>query len=338
MRHLLLTTILVSFLSACQPDEPVDTLAATPYEWTLPPGFPQPLESADHPTTVERVALGKELFYDPILSEDGTVSCASCHVPELAFAHNQAVSPGVHGRLGLRNSATLTNVGYASRLNKDGGVPKLDIQALVPISDVNEMNLSMEEAIARLNVDAEYRQQFERAYGTEANLYNVPRALAAFMRTLISGESPYDRFVRGEQSALTAAQQAGMSLFFSERLACASCHSGFNFTNDSFVNNGLYLDYGADPGRQRVTIDTADVGAFRVPTLRNIALTAPYMHDGSLADLKAVVAHYNRGGQARPLQDERIRPLGLSEQETDQLIAFLQALTDTAFVYNPQFR
>jgi cytochrome c peroxidase len=158
------------------------------------------------------------------------------------------------------------------------------------------------------------------------------------MRTLISGDSPYDRFTQGEHTALTTAQQRGMDLFFSERLACGSCHSGFNFSNETFVNNGLYLDYGADPGRQRVTIDSADIGAFRVPTLRNVALTAPYMHDGSLADLEAVIAHYNQGGQGNPLQDERIRPLGLSASEQSDLIAFLEALTDTAFVHNPAFR
>jgi cytochrome c peroxidase len=326
------------WLTACQPEDPMSSLTETSYAWQLPAGFPAPIESPDHPTTVERVALGKRLFYDAILSEDLSLSCASCHLPEKAFAHDVPISPGVHGRLGLRNSPTLTNVGYVPRLNKDGGVPKLDIQSLVPISDVNEMNLTMDEAIARLNADADYRSEFQRAYGTDASLYNIPRALAAFMRTLISGGSPYDRFTQGDQTALSPAAQRGMELFFSERLACGSCHSGFNFSNETFVNNGLHLDYGQDPGRQRVTIDSADIGSFRVPTLRNVALTAPYMHDGSLADLEAVIAHYNQGGQGHPLQDERVRPLGLNAAEQRDLITFLEALTDTAFVNNTNFR
>jgi len=310
----------------------------TPYPWNLPPGFPIPIESPDNPTTIAKVALGKRLFYDPILSENSTISCESCHKQALAFADDQAISPGVHGRLGLRNSTSLANVGYIPLINKDGGVPKLDIQALVPIEDENEMDISLEEVVIRLNAIGSYRTDVQQAFGDEASIYNVPRALAAFLRTLISGRSPYDNYLNGKSEALSDAAKRGETLFFSERLACGNCHSGFNFTDNSFVNNGLHLDYGLDPGRQRVTISTDDEGHFRVPSLRNVALTAPYMHDGSLATLEEVILHYNQGGKGHPLQDERINPLALTKQEQSDLITFLHHLTDEHFIQDPAFQ
>ncbi len=325
-------------LWSCQPDAPASLLDDTPYTYDLPAGFPLPANPAENPSTVAKVALGKRLFYDPILSADGTVSCNSCHVQERAFAHDLAVSPGVYGRMGFRNSPTLANLGYVTVFHKDGGVPKLDMQAGTPIEDFFEMDSPIHEAAARLNALPEYEVMFLRAFDRRADAFTITRSLAAFIRTMVSGDAPYDRYLHGQTTAMNAAQLRGQILFFSERLACATCHSGFNFARDSFFNNGLKLDYSADPGRRRVTINPADDGKFRVPTLRNVAVTAPYMHDGSLPTLAAVVRHYNQGGSGHPLQDGRIRPLNMTEQEMSDVVAFLEALTDSAFLVNPAFR
>jgi len=327
--------LILLLFSACQPEEgnPMDE---TPYALEIPAGFPYPDIPVDNELTIARVALGKRLFYDPILSEDSTISCASCHKQALAFADDVPVSPGVKGRLGFRNAPGLVNVAYLERLNKDGGVAKLDLQPVVPIEDHNEMNLPLQEAIRRLNEHPGYPQDFLLAYGEQASPFTLTRALASFMRTLISGDSPYDRHARGEDGALNASERQGMALFFSERLACGHCHQGFNFTDNSFRNNGLYETY-ADPGRQRVSLKAEDEGKFRVPTLRNTALTAPYMHDGSLPTLEAVIDHYNSGGANHPNKDSLIRPLQLSGLEKADLAAFLRRLTDEAFITNPAF-
>ncbi len=336
MKYIPVFLLLISLhLSACRQEggAPVDEM---PYELDIPPGFPYPDIPEDNELTAARVALGRRLFYDPILSEDSTVSCATCHKQALAFADDVAVSPGVRGRLGFRNSPTLANVAYLERFNKDGGVTKLGLQPVVPIEDHNEMNLPLQEAVRRLRGHAGYQVDFQRAYGEEASPFTLTRALASFMRTLISGASRYDQYINGEESALSEAEKRGMALFFSERASCGSCHNGFNFTDDSFRNNGLYETY-ADPGRQRVTQNTEDEGRFRVPTLRNIALTAPYMHDGSLSTLDAVMEHYAGGGSAHPNKDSLILPLRLSESEKTDLIDFLEALTDSSFISNPAF-
>lgn len=322
----------------CQPEE-VSPLDETPYVWEVPAGFPAPIDSEQNPTTLAKVELGKQLFYDPILSRDSSISCNSCHKQELAFADDRAISPGVEGRLGLRNAPTLANVAYVTRFNKDGGVPKLDMQAGVPIEDENEMDLLMRIAAERLNAIPAYREAFQRAFARPADAFTITRALAAFQRTLISGDSRFDQYAyQGQSTALSEAELRGRALFFSERTQCSSCHTGFNFTNEAFINNGLYLDYGDDPGRQRVTVSPDDEGKFRVPTLRNVGLTAPYMHDGSLADLNAVIEHYDQGGQGHPLQDPRIQPLNLSDAEKHDLIAFLHSLTDASFLNNPAYR
>ena len=329
--------LLLILLAGCTPDPgPADPVDRTPYQLILPAGFPTPDIPADNELTTARVALGKKLFYDPVLSRDSTVSCASCHRQELAFAHDQPISPGIEGRLGFRNSPTLTNVAYLDLVNKDGGVVKLDLQALVPIEDHNEMDFRGILAAQRLRSDPAYLELSLRAYGRAPDSYVISRALAAFQRTLISGESRFDRAERGETS-LTVAETRGRNLFFSERTHCGSCHGGFNFTFNEFENNGRYPDY-EDQGRMRVTLDPADEGKFRVPTLRNVARTAPYMHDGSLPTLAAVIDHYDQGGSGHPNQNPLVRPLHLSAQEKADLLAFLHTLTDSSFIQNPAFR
>ena len=335
MRNLLLLFLPILVFSSCQKD-PESLLDETPYALNIPNGFPAPVFPEDNELTVARVTLGKRLFYDPILSVDSTISCASCHKQELAFADDEAISPGVMGRKGFRNATTLTNIAYLSNVNKDGGVPKLDLQPIVPIEDHNEMAFPILEAADLLNTIPDYREAFLKAYDKEASPFTITRSLGAFMRTFISGNSYYDQYQQG-LNKLSSDALAGMALFFSERTHCSSCHSGFNFTDNSFRNNGLYEEYN-DWGRRRVTLLMEDDGKFRVPTLRNIALTAPYMHDGSLADLEAVVQHYNSGGSNHPEKDALIHPLNLSETEQHQLLAFLNTLTDTSFIHNPEFK
>lgn len=339
MNNVTLTMALVAalLLGSCAKDDDNDLRFSLP-EVNLPDGFPAVIMPAENIASQERIDLGRRLFYEPLLSLDSAVSCGSCHKPELAFADDRPISPGVHGRLGMRNSPTLANVAYVARFNKDGGVPKLDLQAAVPLEDENEMALPMEVSAARLNADASYFHDFMRAYGRPADAFTITRALASFQRTILSGDSPYDQYRRGQSSALNAAQLRGMALFFGDRAQCGSCHQGLFFQADDFANNGLYLDYGRDPGRRRVTASPDDEGKFRIPTLRNAALTAPYMHDGSLPDLRAVLRHYNRGGEAHPQKYPRIRPLGLTETELSDIIAFLESLTDEQLLNNPDLR
>jgi cytochrome c peroxidase len=323
----MLAVLLIAVACQQEPASPVDDTA---YPLVLPEGFPEPEVPDDNTLTEARVALGQQLFHEPLLSGDSSITCASCHKRSLAFADSLPISPGVKGRMGFRNSPTLANVAYLDLVNKDGGVPTLDLQPMVPIEDHAEMDLSILLAAERLNARPDYSTRFQRAYGDKATPFTITRALAAFMRTLISGDSRYDRAERGLVE-LTAAENRGQALFFSERTNCSSCHGGFNFTDNSFRNNGRYVTYN-DNGRYRITTDSADIGKFRVPTLRNIALTAPYMHDGSLLGLHEVLRHYNQGGSGHSNQDPLIRPLGLNDAEIADLEAFLRTLTDDNFV------
>ena len=249
-----------------------------------------------------------------------------------------AISPGIEGRVGFRNAPTLTNIAYLPVINKDGGVPKLDLQASVPIADETEMDFSIVLVSERLNKHPEYVDMTQKAYGRNPDPFSITRALGAFGRTLISGHSPFDQYkYQNKEEALSESQKRGMDLFFGDRLHCSNCHNGLNFTNNTYQNTGLYLDYSADLGRRRVTLKEEDVGKFRVPTLRNIGLTAPYMHDGSLPTLEAVIDHYIKGGTDHPNKSPLILPLSLNAGEKADLIAFLHSLSDSSFTHNPAF-
>jgi len=314
--------------------------SATPYPLDLPEGFPPLPVPPDNVLTMERVELGRMLFYDPILSRDSSISCASCHLQGLAFTDAKAISPGIEGRIGVRNTPTLVNLAYQPYFFSEGGSPTLELQVVGPIETEHEMDLPIADAAKRVGQVERYRALAERTYPQrrEVDPYVITRALGAFQRILISGHSPYDRFrYQGDEAALTPAQQRGMDLFFSEKTGCSSCHHGLNLTDYQFYNVGLSADEPADLGRFRVTNDSADIGAFKTPSLRNVALTAPYMHDGSLPHLKAVIDHFDQGGHGHPLQPSSIRPLGLNEQEKADLLAFLEALTDRDFLTNPAY-
>jgi cytochrome c peroxidase len=303
----------------------------------IPNGFPQVDFPEDNALTPERWALGKRLFYDPILSADSTLSCASCHRPELAFTDGRAIASGIEGRPGTRNTPTLTNVAYQPYFLREGGVPTLEMQVLVPIQEHAEFDFNILRVADRMSRDPEYVAASLEAYDRLPDPFVITRAIATFERSMISGESRYDAYVHGDHNALTDLEKEGMNLFFSQRTQCATCHSGFNFTDYSFQNNGLYAEY-VDPGRFRLTGLESDRALFKVPTLRNIAYTAPYMHDGSISTLEDVVVHYNTGGKNHPHQSSRIHPLHLEQREQYALQKFLEALSDVSFLTEPKFR
>lgn len=301
----------------------------------VPDGFPAVPFPEDNAFSTARWRLGKALFYDKALSLDSSISCASCHQPALAFSDSLAFSTGVKKLSGTQNAPTLANVAYHPYYTRLGGVSTLEKQVLVPIQEHNEFNFNIVEIAKRLGSDSTYQNMSRKAYNRGMDYYVITRALANFERSLISGQSRYDDHIRGK-SKFTEAETRGLQLFFSERTNCANCHSGFNFTNYAFENNGLYETY-KDPGRKRLTDLDGDFEKFKVPTLRNVALTAPYMHDGSLRTLEQVIEHYNRGGHNNPRKSALVRPLNLSTSEQQDLIAFLKTLNDKKFITNPVF-
>lgn len=337
LNKLILIVLLAWIAAGCHTAAKEKVMQETPYLWDLPEHFPLPEEPADNPTTLERVELGRALFYEPLLSLDSTISCANCHQLPFAFSDPDQVSAGVHGRKGFRNSPTLTNVAYNERYFFDGGIPSLELQVLAPLDNEDEMQLNIHQAALRLREDSQYVALFQKAYGRQPDSYGITRALAAFERTLISADSPYDRWLSGDREALSTSAKRGRDLFYSTRLNCHQCHAGFNFTHNGFEHNGLLSDYTHDPGRRRVTMSEADIGKFKVPTLRNISVSAPYMHDGSLRTLEAVIAHYASGGHPHPNKSPLVTGFTLSSEEQSALLAFLHSLTDQAFLQNPEF-
>lgn len=309
------------------------------YKLEIPAGFPEPTIPEDNQLTSERVELGKFLFYDTRLSANNAVSCASCHKQQLAFADSKPLSMGHNGKEGFRNSPTLANVAYQTTFMMDGGVSSLALQSLAPIHDEEEMGFNINEVVVKLNADSELKKMSKEAYGRDSmDAWVITRALASFQRILISGNSRYDQFEhQGKNDVLTDEEKRGMKLFFSEKTQCSSCHIGFNFTDGKFHNVGLHETY-SDPGRERISNESKDFGKFKTPTLRNIEVTAPYMHDGSLSTLEEVIVHFNSGGSNHKIKDSRVKPLNLSDDEQSELIAFLKTLTDEEFVTNREFR
>ena len=328
--------MLLIFIS-CQDDDGIIPLHF-PELMEIPKGFPAVEEPQGNEFTPARWELGKRLFFDPVMSVDSSISCASCHQPGLAFSDNVAFSPGVEQRPGVRNSPSLVNVAYHPYFTREGGVPTLEMQVMVPIQEHNEFDFNIVLLAERLSQDSSYVVQSEKAYGRTPDAFVITRSLACFERSLLSGNSPYDQYLQNVQtSAISASALRGMDLFFSEKTKCSECHGGFNFSNYNFENNGLYEQY-EDVGRFRLTGDEADRALFKIPSLRNVGLTAPYMHDGSLPTLEAVVEHYQSGGKNTPQKSGLIQPLDLTESERADLVQFLESLTDETFVQNPLFK
>jgi cytochrome c peroxidase len=305
------------------------------YEPERPAGFPEMLIPSNNELTEARIELGKRLFYDPILSIDSSISCASCHHQGKAFADNRVISPGVMNRIGNRNAPTLTNVGYNPTFLFDGYLTTLEMQILVPIQEHAEFNHNIVEIGKLLEKDSTYKRLSKAAYNQLPNPFVITRAIASFERTLISANSVYDQEVYQNKKVMSRSAKRGMDLFFNE-LHCVKCHRGFNFTTFETTNNGLYKTY-EDVGRYRSTKLEEDLATFKIPTLRNIALTAPYMHDGSLPDLEAVLDHYMSGGKDHKNKSPIIQPFTLKKREKNDLINFLETLTDTTFITNKKF-
>jgi cytochrome c peroxidase len=309
---------------------------AVPRLPAVPADFPELTAPADNALTPERIALGRRLFHERALSRTREVSCASCHDQAHAFADPRRFSAGVEGRLGTRNSPSLANLAWGTSFFWDGGAPTLEQQAIAPIKSPDEMDLTLREANERLAADPSYLEAFRRAYGEGPSEATLPRALASFVRILVSGSSRFDRHRRGDAAALTPAERRGLEIFNGEKGECFHCHVGWNLTTQAFRNNGIAAG-DPDPGRARLTSRPGDAGRFKVPTLRNVAVTAPYMHDGSLATLDEVIDHYARGGRGHPNTDPGLRSLDLTPQDRADLKAFLEALTDEEFLRQPAF-
>lgn len=312
---------------------PPDTLPADTLPAELPATPPPGLERVEHEPgedTEAQSTLGRRLFFDPILSVDRTVACASCHRPDHGFADPRPTSVGVRGQRTTHNAPTLLNRALGRAFMWDGRAETLEEQVLQPIENPLEMDLPLERAVARLVEDEGYAAAFQEAFDSPPDRDTLGRALAAFVRRLWIGDSPVDRFRAGDRGALSEAELAGFWLYES-RGRCWQCHSGGNFSDESFHNTGVGLvDGEAEPGRMAVTGDPADRGAFKTPTLRGLASTGPYMHDGSLATLREVVEFYRDGGRSNPDLSPRIRPLELGERDADNLVAFLEALSRQA--------
>ena len=346
------------------------------YVWNLPNWVPPPNAPAENPMSYAKAELGRHLFYDKGLSANRVMACATCHLQAKAFTDGRAAPVGVTGEKGVRSAMTLANVAYAPVLSwANPQVTSLEKQALIPLFGEHRVKMGMawreKDIFARFKVMPKYRELFAKAYPMEVGqgddalyfLSTMTRALASFQRGLMSFNSPYDHFKYGNKpNAITPAAKRGEKLFFGERLECYHCHGGFNFSDNvqhsrlphaerGFHNTFLYnLDgkraYPANnPGIAEFTGDEADIGKFRTPSLRNIAVTAPYMHDGSISSLEQVIGgHYALGGRAagqkygvNPLRSGMVAGFEVSAREVADLVAFLKSLTDPAFLRNPAF-
>ena len=285
----------------------------------------------ENPTDTAKIALGKQLFFDTRLSLDNTVSCATCHKPGFAFTDGLKTSAGINDQKTDRNSPSLLNSGFLKTVMFDAHLKTLELQVIVPLQEPNEMGHNMKELIPQLRAIPEYQAAAKRIFNRDFDAYVLTRSLAAFERSIISMSAPFDHYIKGNEKALNTDEKAGWKIF-SEKLYCMNCHAPPYFTNNEARNNGLYKDYGEDKGRFRIHLDSSDIGSFKVPSLRNIEITDPYMHDGSLETLEEVIAHYEAGGQGHYLQDTSIVPFELTKKERKQLIAFLKSLTDLSFL------
>ena len=285
---------------------------------------------AENPLRREAVELGRKLFHDKRLSRDGSVACVSCHDPARAFTDHRPIAIGIRQQLAGRRSPPIFNRAWGKSFFWDGRAATLEDQVLQPIANPREMDQPVDELLARLSSDPFYRQAFQTVFQSGPSSITLARALASYVRTILSGGSPYDRYVAGQRNALTSEQQFGLRLFRG-KANCAACHAGPNLTDEEFHNTGVAWRGGAwtDPGR-------GGRGAFKTPSLREVARVAPYMHDGSLATLEQVVDFYDGGGRQNPLLDPEIRVLGLSAEEKRALHAFLQSLSGTILEGWPQ--
>ena len=337
--------LILIFLQACYKYNPVceciDLEPPVPTSISYPNNFQTPNIPTWNPLTEEGINLGRHLFYDPILSSDNTVSCASCHKQEYAFGDNNQFSFGVNGDLGIRQAPTIINPAFQSKFDWDGKSSSLEDQAIRPIfSDIELHNNNWLEIINRLKMSDLYPDLFCAAFETEdIDSLHILMAIAQFERTLVSSNSRFDQYINGE-IALSDEEIDGFNIYATERGDCFHCHPMGLFTDNSFHNNGLDSDF-EDLGRFNITGNPLDQGAFKSPTLRNIEFSAPYMHDGRFSTLEEVIEHYNFGGHDSPTVDPQMKYVGigllLTDQEKSNLKAFLLTLSDETFMNNLNF-
>jgi len=336
------------------------SLYAADFEWTLPKGFPKPAVPADNPITIEKVELGRYLFYDKRMSLNGRESCGTCHRQELAFTDGRARAEGTTGELHPRGSMSLVNVAYNPVFTwANAKLDSLEEQALVPMLGDNPVELGLKgretEFLSAVKRDTVYQQLFPRAFRDEADpftLTNVVKAIATFERSIVSMRSPYDRYRYGhDENAISESAKRGEFLFnSSEHARCFQCHGSWNLggsvryqggpakVRGSFFNTGVSSYAAPNRGLFEQTARDEDLGMFRVPSLRNVAVTAPYMHDGSLATLEDVVEHYAAGGKFEHANKSKIlRKLNLSAQDKQDLVEFLKSLTDAEMLHDPRW-
>lgn len=318
----ILCLVFTAALTAMAADPP----AKAPFK--VPLGLLPVIWPAENPYSAAKVELGRTLYFDKRLSADNTVACATCHMPERAFTDGAAVSTGIRGQKGGRSAPTVINRAYSLAQFWDGRASTLEEQAKGPIANPIEMGMTHEASVAKIAAVAGYRPMFEKAFGSaDINIDRVAQAIATFERTVLSGNSPWDRYKAGNPKALTPAQVRGMKVFF-DKAKCDQCHEGVNFTTNSYHNLGVGTDKpNPDPGRYEVTKDPKDWGSFKTPTLREIARTAPYMHDGSLPTLEEVVEFYDKGGILNKNLDEKMKPLKLTADQKRDLVEFMKALS-----------
>ena len=312
-------------------------LKPTPIYFQIPKGWPKPnYDFSKNPLTEEGFQLGRQLFYDPILSKDSTISCASCHLQATGFTHvDHSLSHGIDGKIGTRNSMTMMNLAWSKSFMWDGGVNHLDVQALNPITSSVEMNETLKNVVLKLQKSDKYKSLFFAAFGDNTITgQRILKALSQFELMLVSSNSKYDKVMRKE-AVFTNQEQNGYQLF---KTNCASCHSEPLFTNGNFENNGIPLDSTLnDIGRQRITEKPEDYLKFKVPTLRNIQFTNPYMHDGRFNKLTEVIKHYNSIGNKKNVSKQFKKSMNLTDNERVDLVAFLLTLTDNEFLFDKRF-
>lgn len=331
-RHLVKISALFLALQACSGESP-ETIDLVSTYYQFPTHFGQPDIPSDNELSAVRIELGRRLFYDKRLSATGEVACASCHIQKYAFSDTTAVSRGIHERHGMRNAPTLTNVAYQPYMFMDGGTKNLETQVLAPLQDTNELGKEIHEVVAELDAIEMYHNLAMKGYDRKLDHYVLVRALASFERTIISSDSKFDQFISGDKGVFSDLENEGWQLF-KGKLNCVACHAGPQFTNYSFQNNGAFYENTPDSGRMRVTFAASDRNKFKVPTLRNIELTAPYMHDGSFKTLDDVIDHYESGGKDTKGKSQFILPNELTLKERKALKAFLMTLTDEKFIAN----
>jgi cytochrome c peroxidase len=299
------------------------------YTLKMPSGLQQDAAyiPPDNPLTADKINLGKQLYFDRRLSADGTVSCATCHAPDKGFSDDRPTSTGIKGQVGGRNAPVTINRLFSQEQFWDGRSPSLEDQALGPVQNPIEMGHTLQGMIATLDKLQGYREQFKKVFGAPVTKEGVAQAIASFERTLLCGNSAFDKFKAGDHNALTKAAQRGLTLF-SGKANCVACHTGFNFTDEGYHNLGVGMDKpDPDLGRYDVTKKESDKGAFKTPTLRNIAASAPYLHDGSAKTLEDVIEFYDKGGIKNPNLANEMRPLKLTTQGKGDLAAFLKSLS-----------